>query len=240
MAHGEADGRRRPARGLGDAFGSGPGARHPSRDVTITGAGTVAEVAVTLTVAEAPGCTSPAGLVGAWGFDEVAGPTVTDTSSLANDGVITQAVRSPLGRYGGALRFDGANDMVTVPDANSLDLRAGMTLSTWVNPTTVAGSWRTVLLKERGTAISYALYANTDSAQAGGYIATPSEVSAKSTAAVPVGVWTHLAATYDGATLRVYFNGVQVSSHAVSASVAIGTGALRIGGNSIWPEWFAA
>ena len=37
----------------------------------------------------------------------------------------------------------------------------------------------------------------------------------------------------------MFVNGVQVSSRAVSASVAVGTGALRIGGNAIWSEWFS-
>ena len=38
-------------------------------------------------------------------------------------------------KYGGALTFDGVNDLITVPDANSLDLTNGMTLEAWVRPT---------------------------------------------------------------------------------------------------------
>ena len=39
------------------------------------------------------------------------------------------------GKYGGALTFDGVNDLVTVADAASLDLTTGMTLEAWVRPT---------------------------------------------------------------------------------------------------------
>ena len=39
--------------------------------------------------------------------------------------------------------------------------------------------------------------------------------------------------------MRLYVNGVQVGSTAVSGSMAASTGALRIGGNAIWGEWFA-
>src|SRR5206468_2316498 len=58
------------------------------------------------------------------------------------------------------------------------------------------------------------------------------------TAAVPTGVWTHLAASYDGTTLRLYVNGAQVSQSAVSGSIAASSSPLRIGGNAIWGEYF--
>ena len=44
--------------------------------------------------------------------------------------------------------------------------------------------------------------------------------------------------TYDGTTLRLYVNGTQVGSRPVSGSLLTSTGALRIGGNSIWGEFF--
>jgi hypothetical protein len=34
-------------------------------------------------------------------------------------------------------------------------------------------------------------------------------------------------------------NGAQVSSRAVSGAMRVTGGALRIGGNAIWSEWFA-
>src|SRR6185436_13502852 len=45
-------------------------------------------------------------------------------------------------------------------------------------------------------------------------------------------------ATYDGATLRFYVNGTQVASKAQTGGIPASTGPLRIGGNSIWSEWF--
>ena len=59
------------------------------------------------------------------------------------------------------------------------------------------------------------------------------------TAALPANTWTHLAATYDGATWRFYLNGVQVAQQAFTGAIPVSTGALRIGGNNIWGEWFA-
>ena len=51
--------------------------------------------------------------------------------------------------------------------------------------------------------------------------------------------WTHLAATYDGTTVRLYVNGAQVASRAVTGNLISSTGALRIGGNTIWGEYFS-
>jgi hypothetical protein len=51
--------------------------------------------------------------------------------------------------------------------------------------------------------------------------------------------WSHLASTYDGATLRLYLNGVLVSSQATAGTLSASSGVLRIGGNGVWPEWFA-
>ena len=55
--------------------------------------------------------------------------------------------------------------------------------------------------------------------------------------ALSVGTWTHLAVTYDGATLRVYRNGAQSASKAGTGSIQTSTGALRIGGNLVWGEF---
>ena len=54
-----------------------------------------------------------------------------------------------------------------------------------------------------------------------------------------VNTWTHLAATYDGTTLRLYKNGAQIASTTRAGTINSGTAPLRLGGNNIWGEWFA-
>ena len=56
---------------------------------------------------------------------------------------------------------------------------------------------------------------------------------------MPLNTWTHLATTYDGAALRLFVNGVQVSTRPTAGPMTVSNGALRIGGNGVWPEWFA-
>jgi PKD repeat protein len=181
------------------------------------------------------------GLVAAYAFNEGSGTTTQSPSGL--NGTISGATWSTQGKFGNALSFDGVNDSVTVADANALDLTTGMTLEAWVFPTAAGGgTWRNVLIKERSGGEVYNLYSNTvgnvpqvyvvRSAQTG----TPLEASG--TAAVPPNAWTHLAATFNGSMLRLYVNGTQVGTRAVSGALLTSTGALRIGGNSIWGEYF--
>ena len=50
--------------------------------------------------------------------------------------------------------------------------------------------------------------------------------------------WTHLAATYDGANLRLYVNGTQAATRSPRRLDPHLDRRLRIGGNTIWGEWF--
>jgi hypothetical protein len=125
-----------------------------------------------------------------------------------------------------------------VPDANALDLTNAMTMEAWVNPTTLT-NWRTILMKEAPTGLAYGLYAH-DGSRPAAYIRIGSaDIGQQGTAALAANTWTHVAATYDGTTLRLYINGVQVSTTTVTGAVVATTGVLRLGGNSAWGEYFA-
>src|SRR5262249_34292311 len=110
-----------------------------------------------VTVSVKSAVTSTNGLVAAYGFNDGSGTTLTDSSGKGNNGTIAIATWAT-GMFGKALSFDGSSSMVTVPDANSLDLTSGMTLEAWVNPSALNG-FSTVLMKERTGDLVYNLYA---------------------------------------------------------------------------------
>jgi hypothetical protein len=183
--------------------------------------------------------TASPGLVASFGFNEGSGATVFDSSGKNNIGTIANATWTAAGKFGSALSFNGTSSWVTVLDAPSLDLTNGLTLEAWVKPSTLTG-WRTALLKESAGGLSYALYAHNNTpnpavtVQIGG-----GDRSAGGTSPLPLNTWTHLAATYDGAQLRLYVNGVQAGSRAQTGNIAVSAAPLRVGGNAVWTEFFA-
>jgi glucose/arabinose dehydrogenase len=206
-------------------------------NVTITAAGATGSpktVAVTFTV------TPPSsGLVGAWGFDEATGSTVSDRSGKGNNGTITGATRTTTGKFGGALSFTGTGKWVTVPDSTSLHLTTGVTIEGWMNPTANgAGSWRAMAVKETAGGLSWALYPFGDGGFPSAHMFTTSELWARGTTKPALNAWTHVAATYDGTTIRLYINGVQAATKAQTGSLIASTQPLRFGGDAPWGEWF--
>ncbi len=179
------------------------------------------------------------GLVAAYGFEEPTGTQTTiDASGSGNLGTISGATRITTTQFGKALSFSGTNNWVTINDSASLDLTIGMTLEAWVYPTSLNG-WKTVLMKEQTGFASYWLYANDDASRPADVVnigGTLRQLSAGSH--LPTNTWTHLAATYDGSTQKLYVNGVLVGSRSQTGAIALSSGALRIGGNSVWGEYF--
>jgi hypothetical protein len=177
------------------------------------------------------------GLVAAYGFSEGGGGSTADASGNGHTGILAGATWTTQGRFGNALAFSGNNQTVVVADSNALDLTSGMTLSAWVYPTASNGV-REVVIKEGAGVDIYNLYARNWRGQpeANVYVAGGNRTAEASV--LPVNTWTHLAATYDGTAVKLYVNGVQAASAAQSGAIAVSNGMLRIGGNSLWGEYF--
>ncbi|WHT17136.1 PQQ-dependent sugar dehydrogenase [Crossiella sp. CA-258035] len=180
------------------------------------------------------------GLLAEYGFDAGSGSTAADDSGSGRTGTVTGAQWVTTGKFGRALRFDGVDDWVTVPNHASLS-PARFTLSAWVQPSAASTQWRTIALRETTNGLSYGLYASSPSrgpgaaARVGGV-----ERDTVSGTALPAGQWSYVSATYDGSVLRLYVNGSLVASQAVAGSVTASSGVLRIGGNAVWRNEFFA
>jgi RHS repeat-associated protein len=179
------------------------------------------------------------GPVASYGFEDATGGTAADSSGHHFDGTLTGPTWVN-GRFGKALSFDGTNDWVTVADTDRLDLVKKMTLSAWVNPATQLPMWPSIILKENPPwALAYALYANSNADRPSTYVHNGyEEFNATGGTHLVRNRWAYLTATYDGATLALYVNGVLVNSRALDERIVATTGPLRLGGNDIWGEYF--
>jgi hypothetical protein len=176
--------------------------------------------------------------VAAYGFNEGSGSAVADSSGSGNTGTLTSTTWSSAGEYGGALSFNGNSSWVTVADAASLDLTNQMTLEAWVDPNQLGSSWRTVIVKQQTGGRVYGLYGGTPSTVPGAVVNPGAEIQLLGTSALPRNTWTHLAATWDGSTLRLYVNGTLAASRAATGTLPNSTGPLRIGGTSVAKQFF--
>ena len=183
---------------------------------------------------------SSSGLVAAFSFDEGTGSTVSDVSGNGNNGTTHNTTWTASGKYGSALDFNGSNALVTVNDSASLHLSSGMTLEAWVNPTAVSPSWRDVIYKGTNSDDSYYLEATSiyGSVPMGGARLGAPASEAEGAQPLATHTWTHLAVTYGGASMRLYVNGTQISSVSGSGNILTTNGALQIGGDSVWGQYF--
>jgi hypothetical protein len=217
-----------------------------SQSITLSpGANTITVVAkdnstnqnsTTVSITVTYNATQTPGLVAAYGFNESSGTGVVDISGNNNNGTLGSGVtRTATGKFGGALVFNGTSGLVTIPNSASLQLTTGMTLEAWVNPSVVNSAWRDVVYKGNDNYYLSGTSTNAGRPAVGGTFSIP---EAYGTAILATNTWTHLAATYDRVTLRLYVNGVQVSSLARTGNIATSTNPLQIGGDSLFGQFF--
>lgn len=157
-------------------------------------------------------------LVACWEFEN----TGTDGSgSIPSNTANTSTGTFATGKVGIGLVVD-ANSSVSVPDNGSMS-PPSITIEAWVQPTQLPTGGDRMGILDNNNSYGFFIYANR--LECAG-IATAAPV-------VPVGVWTHVACTHDGANGRIYVDGSVAAMTAVGGPLGVGdTSGSVIGGNS--------
>lgn len=170
------------------------------------------------------------GLVSCWLFNEGSGNKVFDLSGNGNTGTYTGAPDWGAGFYGPQVRCDN-DQYITFANKATNYITDKFTI-VWVGtPAQLTSSIRRFFVGQYqldSNHYDWGLYIQTDYTVSL-FVNTGSAVYSTTTSSLSVGVKTHIIATYDGANLRIYFNGIEQDSDAQTGNVT-GNYDFRLGG----------
>lgn len=182
--------------------------------------------------AAAYGLSPDAGTVGLWHLDEGAGTVAGDSSGRGNSGSIGGFAGWVQGRIGQAVAFGGSQS-IDVPYASSLNTPTAMTIEAWINTAqTNAGSDGQAVVTRWSGSSGFQLMTSRTGVGAGGAVSFYPGVGAAwldGSRGIADGRWHHVAATYDGATARLYVDGTLDAFGALTNGLADVSTDLMIG-----------
>ena len=182
-------------------------------------------LAVTMLVILVPVARAQSGIGGEWHFDEGVGQSTADSSGNANDGQLGSTsgadTNDPVwatGSLGNALnyaggRVDSGGDYVRIPDSSALE-SPEVTVEAWVRAPSSPGKNRYIVAKgiDACRAASYALYTHNFGLRFYIYDGSAFVHSPDAGTGVWNGDWHHVAGVFDGSAVRLYVDGVEVST----------------------------
>jgi hypothetical protein len=172
----------------------------------------------------------------AYSFNVGSGTTVPDVSGHGVTGTVSGASWTT-GKNGSGLTFNGAGSVVTTPYATNL---ASWSISVWVKSPSApsSGAPSGPLHREKNFQINWnhsnSALRGAAALQVGGtwYGASFGRLRANT--------WYHLAATYDGETLKAYKNGALVNSNSLPSGPPDAESApLALGRHALVTQYFA-
>ena len=147
---------------------------------------------------------------------------------------------SPKAAY---LQFDGVDDVVVVAEQASLDITSAITLEAWIRPDSLANSKSQDRVIEKNV-----LRTDVSTGDTGCAFGSNGDVQWRARigglnrricgGSLTLGVWQHIAGTYDGSTFTLYIDGAAVASTSRSGSIATNSDPLTFGNWSGGPRPF--
>ncbi|GAA5482207.1 LamG-like jellyroll fold domain-containing protein [Haloferula sargassicola] len=165
------------------------------------------------------------GLIAWWRMDEGSGEEVGDVTGAGHAGSFTapEPVWNPVGYLGGALTFSGEQGQsVRVEPGAALNPSSALSITAWGMPVDWYGNRR--ILQKSNNDTQYRLLA-----EGGNLVFDIADVGRLEAPLPTPGMWHHFAATYDGAAMMLYVDGLPVASAEASGSIPAGNDPLYIG-----------
>jgi PKD repeat protein len=145
------------------------------------------------------------------------------------------------GAEGYALNFDGVNDFVEFVSSD-FDLSSTVTISAWINPTVIADYPRIAGKTHTSDVNPWVIWGLTinNNGKVLLELASPSGKRgyARSSSTIPTNTWTHVAGTYDSASVKIYVNGQLEGTRSFSEQLAINGEPFSIARSSYGGNFF--
>jgi len=147
-----------------------------------------------------PAINSP---IGYWNFDEGYGAIANDSGLGKNDGIISGATSTSVGKFGRALDFDGSDDYVSANITNSLDQ---VTISSWILIDSPTATYQVAQSLGSSSTIDIACEPANSKCGCDFYnsVINPADIG--------YDTWTLITCTYDGVEMKQYVNGEYFST----------------------------
>jgi hypothetical protein len=160
------------------------------------------------------------GRLGEWTFDDcnTTRTNLRDSTFMGNTAFRAVSVACAAGIAGQAVALADKNeDLVYVPDQPNFTFASGVTVAGWFNHTALDET-RTLFRKRDGNTSAFALVLKNQKYE---FVVNLGATAASviSPKIAKVNEWTHVAATYDGNTLRLYINGILVVAKGVVGAI---------------------
>jgi hypothetical protein len=173
----------------------------------------------------------PGGLIAYYPLDEGAGTTAWDGSANNNTGAGTNTTWTT-GKVGGGVAMNGSDRYVDIADSSSLD-PSTITVSAWLNSTTnttfasAVSKWNNTTPQNGEWILGHGSVAGTYRflVRIGG-----TNYDVESSTGFSTGAFHHVVGTYDGSTVRLYVDGVEVGTPAtITSTMPASSTNMRIG-----------
>lgn len=182
------------------------------------------------------------GLAGYWKMDEASGGSVNDSSPNGINASVNGSITRRSGSeciIGGCIETTTNGNYVRIPYDTRLNLTTNVTYTNWVKIKTAIGSSTWPQSLGSGDSHRYYAWRSTSNGTSwmfeyGSNNPTCDGTTWTSMGGINLGTdtWHHLAATYDGSTIRTYLDGVQVNSRSFTAGFCSNSSAFYYLANS--------
>jgi hypothetical protein len=183
------------------------------------------------------------GLVAYWNFEDGSGTTTIDHSNNSNTGTLIAMATSTNGGWttgkagnGGVLDFDGSDDYVNISDSSSFDITSEISISAWaLFRDNATGDQQHIVSRDHSASGSpYIDWALNQDGPSNDKMEFALQIDgalhiAESSVVPTINVWHHYVGTYDGSTMKLYEDVIEIATKSVSGSITDTNKDVQIG-----------